>query len=290
MSGAAGAAGRGAGSERGAAGPWGRGWPARRGGKGKRSLPSVESPVHPVVFARAVSSTGDPLSTPHGITSVIKGEPNWSGSSTNRVCVACSCVEVSNFRLGQSISHHEHEQCPTAGRLSSSRPAGAGRSGLNVPSRRAAALAARTPELGTTHAQQRRGTASVSVWSVWRFGLRGRALRINSAFRHPSSPSETAGSRFVGFRRAGAWSGIRARLAATDDPYRWRGAGGPNARCGLVSPLAAAAADRLRTTVTLNTPGAPIDKLHDTLHRCQRLVDKGVHSHRSTCTCVVVFR
>ena len=95
MSGAAGAAGRGAGSERGAAGPWGRGWPARRGGKGKRSLPSVESPVHPVVFARAVSSTGYPLSTPHGITSVIKGEPNWSGSSTNRVCVACSCVEVS---------------------------------------------------------------------------------------------------------------------------------------------------------------------------------------------------
>ena len=68
------------------------------------------------------------------------------------------------------------------------------------------------------------------------------------------------------------------------------GAGGPNARSGLVSPLAAAAADRLRTTVTLNTPGAPIDKLHDTLHRCQRLVDKGVHSHRSTCTCVVVFR
>ena len=56
MSGAAGAAGRGAGSERGAAGPWGRGWPARRGGKGKRSLPSVESPVYPVVFARAVSS------------------------------------------------------------------------------------------------------------------------------------------------------------------------------------------------------------------------------------------
>ena len=95
MSGAAGAAGRGAGSERGAAGPWGRGWPARRGGKGKRSLPLVESPVHPVVFARAVSSTGYPLSTPHGITSVIKGEPNWSGSSTNRVCVACSCVEGS---------------------------------------------------------------------------------------------------------------------------------------------------------------------------------------------------
>ena len=88
MSGAAGAAGRGAGSERGAAGPWGRGWPARRGGKGKRSLPSVESPVHPVVFARAVSST--------------------------------------------------------------------------VPARRAAALAARGRQLGTTHAQQRTGTASVS--------------------------------------------------------------------------------------------------------------------------------
>ena len=125
-----------------------------------------------------------------------------------------------------------------------------------------------------------------------RLEVRFTRPRVAHQQRVSSSVISVRNGRFAvraGFA-APARSGIRARLAATDDPYRWRGAGGPNARCGLVSPLAAAAADRLRTTVTLNTPGAPIDKLHDTLHRCQRLVDKGVHSHRSTCTCVVVFR
>ena len=155
MSGAAGAAGRGAGSERGAAGPWGRGWPARRGGKGKRSLPLVESPVHPVVFARAVSSTGYPLSTPHGITSVIKGEPNWSGSSTNRVCVACS--RVWKFRLGQSDQPSTRAMSPPRDDCSS-RPA------VPVLTFRPAARPRwpRGRQLGTTHAQQRTGTASVS--------------------------------------------------------------------------------------------------------------------------------
>ena len=145
-------------------------------------------------------------------------------------------------------------------------------------------------QLGTTHAQQRTGTASVSRSGASGGSVYAAARCASTArfvIRHLRPKRPVRGSS--GFA-APARSGIRAGLAATDDPYRWRGAGGPNARCGLVSPLAAAAADRLRTTVTLNTPGAPIDKLHDTLHRCQRLVDKGVHSHRSTCTCVVVFR
>ena len=140
------------------------------------------------------------------------------------MCASRVRVRVWKFRLGQSISH-KHEQCPTAGRLF----VPAGRSGLNVPSRRAAALAARTPTRDHSRSTANRNSEREPVWSVWRFGLRGRALRINSAFRHPSSPSETAGSRFVGFRRAGAFGHPR-RSPHTDRPVSRIDGAGPGVR------------------------------------------------------------
>ena len=172
--------------------------PTRRKGEAQPAVSRKSGASGRVRASGEQYRTGYPLSTPHGITSVIKGEPNWSGSSTNRVCVACS--RVWNVSIGAKRSAINTSNVPPRDDCSS-RPA------VPVLTFRPAARPRwpRGRQLGTTHSQQRRGTASVSVWSVWRFGLRGRALRINSAFRHPSSPSETAGSRFVGFRRAGAF-------------------------------------------------------------------------------------
>ena len=227
MSGAAGAAGRGAGSERGAAGPWGRGWPARRGGKGKRAAVSRKSGASgrgSRERRRAVASTGYPLSTPHGITSVIKGEPNWSGASTNRVCVACSCGK---FRLGQSISRITSNVPPRDDCSSLPR--------VPVLTFRPAALAARTP---TRDHSRSTVTASVSIWTLLtgasggsvyaaarcastgrfvirhpsetgRFAVRRRVVAAPAAFGHPRRSPQ----RMTRTMARGSECAVRPRLA-----------------------------------------------------------------------------
>ena len=151
--------------------------------------------------------------------------------------MCASRVRVWKFRLGQSISHHEHEQCPTAGRLSSSRPAGAGRSGLNVPSRRAAALAARTPtrdhsrstakrnsererlerlEVRFTRprvAHQQRVSSSVISVRNGRFAVRRVSPRRRVRASAPGSPQRMT-------RIDGAGPGVRMRGAASSRPSR----------------------------------------------------------------------
>ena len=185
------------------------------------------------MFARAVSSTGYPLSTPHGITSVIKGEPNWSGSSTNRVCVACSRVWKFRLRIGAKRSAINTSNVPPRDDCSS-RPA------VPVLPFRPAARprGPRGRQLGTTHAQQRTGTASVSRSGASGGSVYAAARCASTArfvIRHLRPKRPVRGSS--GFRRAGAFGhprrspqrmtridgagpGVRMRGAASSRPSR----------------------------------------------------------------------